>query len=77
MFLKLFQSGLWTYIWSKMSKMGSICSKWANFGENGQNWVILANFWGPKSRHMPKFWEIGYVIVSLKVPIKYFTQFYV
>ena len=25
-----------------MSLMGSIWSKWAIFGENGQNWVILA-----------------------------------
>ena len=40
-FKKLFQSGLWTKIWSKMSLMGSIWSKYVIFCENVPNWVDL------------------------------------
>ena len=32
--------------------------------------------WGSKCRHMSKFWEIGPIILSLKVSKNYFSQVY-
>ena len=46
-FYKLFQSGLWTYIWSKMSLIRSILSKLAIFGKNDQT-LVISDYFGAK-----------------------------
>ena len=56
---------------------------------NGANLVKIGHFWwklsksghvgivwGPKWRHMSKFWESGPIILSLKVSKNYFSQVY-
>ena len=65
---------------------------WHNFGQNVINGVNLVKighfwwkwsksghfgiFWGPKWRHMSKFWESGQIIFSWKVSKNYFSQVY-
>ena len=53
-----------------MSLMGKIWSKYAIFGENGQNWVIL----GAKMTSYVKIWDKWSNNFLSKVSINYFSQ---
>ena len=55
--------------WVNLVKIGHFWWKWSKLGHFG---II----WGLKCHHMTKFWEIGPIILSLKVSKNYLSQVY-